>query len=648
MSIETTTSTNRIKRLDDNLINKIAAGEVVERPASVVKELVENCLDASATKVTVELREGGRKRILVSDNGSGMSKTDAFNALLRHATSKIRDAEDLFNLNTMGFRGEALASISSVCKFTLMTCEQGSTDGVRLQTDGGGQLEETPWQSAGGTTMICDDIFYNVPVRQKFLKAAQAEYGAVLEFMRAVAMSSPHVDFTLVHNGKEVLRASTVEMKKVNNRLVMDERALRARFAQVMGGDAGLGMIYAAAEGPYASMTALISAPGVERTTAKDMLIFVNGRWVKDKSLRFAVLRGYHSHLLRGKYPVVALFLTLDSGLVDANVHPAKTEVRLQYATEIHSMVAGAIREGLRKADWASHSSHEALAPKSNFQSSDNSDNAPAKSFWSGKAPSSAASVASLRTPPDWGEAPKAARWRDVTPVGSSEMSTRSANLFDDLASDVRSSFASPQVSATQSVPWHELSYMGAVADCYLLFGHGDRRSGARLLAVDQHAFHERVLYERLIRNTELLRSSQTLLVPEGVTLDPGAVESLKGIKAQLESTGFRFDIIDDSTVEVRAVPVLLAKSELQTLFESLARHEKSAMPLEGNAGLTHDILATMACHGAVRAGEALGESELKTLINEAKDVDFFHNCPHGRRVFRWWDEAQIARWFDR
>jgi DNA mismatch repair protein MutL len=391
-------------------------------------------------------------------------------------------------------------------------------------------------------------------------------------------------------------------------------------------------------------MTALISAPGVERTSAKDMLVFVNGRWIKDKSLRFAVLRGYHSHLLRGKYPVVALFLTLDSGLVDANVHPAKTEVRLQYATEIHSMVAGAIRDGLRKADWASHASHESLSSKSNFRATEDSAHAPTKSFWSGAASSTSAPI---RTPSDWGDVPKAARWRDVTPAPS-PTSSRSVTLFDDLASDVTAQAVSPQVSATQSVPWHELSYMGAVADCYLLFGHGDRRSGARLLAVDQHAFHERVLYERLMRDTDLLRSSQTLLVPEGVTLDPGAVESLKGIKSQLESNGFRYDIIDESTVEVRAVPVLLAKSDLQALFESLARHETSAMPLEGNAGLTHDILSTMACHGAVRAGEALGESELKILINEAKDVDFFHNCPHGRRVFRWWDEAQIARWFDR
>ena len=168
------------------------------------------------------------------------------------------------------------------------------------------------------------------------------------------------------------------------------------------------------------------------------------------------------------------------------------------------------------------------------------------------------------------------------------------------------------------------------------------------MLAVDQHAFHERVLYERLIRNTDLLQSSQSLLVPEGVTLRREAVEAIRSLKPQLEANGFRIEIIDETMVEVRAVPVLLSKSDLQVLMESLAEHEQSPMPLDGNVGLAHDILATMACHSAVRAGEKLGDVELKMLINEARDVDFFHNCPHGRRVFRWWDEAQIGRWFDR
>ncbi len=632
---------SRIHLLDDTLINKIAAGEVVERPASVVKELIENSLDAGATKISVELQEGGRKRILISDNGSGMSRDDAAKALLRHATSKIKNAEDLFNLHTMGFRGEALASISSVCRFTLMTCEQGSTAGVRLQSDGGASVEEAPWQSSGGTTIICDDLFYNVPVRQKFLKAAAVEYGAVHELMQALALAHPVVDFTLVHNSKEVLRAPAITPDEKN------EITLRKRFSQVMRGDAGLGMVYVQTEGPYGSMTGMISAPGVERGSAKDMFLFINGRWIKDKSLRFAVLRGYHSHLLRGKYPVVAVFLKVDPGLVDANVHPAKTEVRLQYAQELHAMVAIAVREGLRRADWAAQASVEiGVGPSANKTSDDSSDAsswmAPSSrsQSWTSGAGASTSARSSFTASDTLSSSSRPAQWRDVTP--------KHRSLFDDLSTNNSPSHSVNVSAVTQSIPWSDLQYLGSIADCYLLFSHGDRQSGARLLGIDQHAFHERVLYERLARNTELLRASQALLVPEGLTLSVKEVQVLEELKSMLEEHGFKFDILGDNTIDVRAVPALLSKCDLQTLMESLASHKDSQMPIEGNIGLTHDMLSTMACHAAVRAGEKLGENELKILLNEARDVDFFHNCPHGRRVFRWWDEAQIARWFDR
>jgi DNA mismatch repair protein MutL len=629
---------NRIQQLDENLINKIAAGEVVERPASVVKELVENSIDAGATKITIELQDGGRQRIVISDNGHGMSPDDARLAIIRHATSKIRSTEDLFNLQTMGFRGEALASISTVSRFALMTCEQGQSQGVRLSTEGGSPIETTPWQSSGGTTIICDDIFYNVPVRQKFLKSSASEYGAVLELIQAIALSHPQIDMTLVHNAKEVLRAPAIAGEELT------EARLRARFAQVMRGDGGLAMVYRTATSPWASMTALVSAPGVERGSAKDMFLFVNGRWVRDKSLRFAVLRGYHSHLLRGKYPVLALFLTMDPGLVDANVHPAKTEVRLQYANEIHGMVASAVRESLRSAEWSAASSVPVLERPSGIETlteSDKTESEISKIFGSASRERSFAD-SSARQP---AYSPRPARWSDVTPEAP-------LGTFVDRAPSAASVslFESPVVTrpVQESIPWKELRYLGAIADCYLLFSHGDRRSGARLLTVDQHAFHERVLYERLIRNADLLCSSQALLVPEGVTLTPNEVDSLRELKDPMETNGFRYDIVDDQTVEVRAVPVILAKADIAQLMEAIARHKASALPLDGNAGLAHDLLATMACHGAVRAGETLGDAELKVLIQEASDVDFYHNCPHGRRVFRWWDEAQIARWFDR
>lgn len=633
----------RIQLLDDSLINKIAAGEVVERPCSVVKELVENAIDAGATKITVDIQDGGKKRILISDNGCGMSPSDAKKSLLRHATSKIKTAEDLFNLNTMGFRGEALASISAVCRFTLMTCEQGQNEGVKIQMNGDSDIVSSPWQSSGGTTIICDELFFNVPVRKKFLKASGTEYAAILELLQALALSNTNIEFTLIHNGKETLRASAQGGFHRDSR----EAVLRKRFSQVMKGDAGLDMIYIEGESQWGRVAALISAPGVERASSKDMFLFVNGRWVKDKSLRFAVLRGYHSHLLRGRYPVAAVFLSVDPSLVDANVHPAKTEVRLQYASEIHNMIAHAVRSGIRKGEWAARPSHAIFLKADLTSAVDGEENSISSNH------DSLAFSSHRSDHPDQPLRHSAAVWRDVTPsfaqMGSG--SGRSPDVGADWTLDhSRFDRLSPdqdQAESNQIVPWRELRYFGSVADCYLLFGHGERASGARLLVVDQHAFHERIIYERLVRDGTLLKSSQTLLVPECVHLGPKATSTIKEMLPVLSNNGFVLDVLDDSNIEVRAVPVLLAKSDVAMLLETIAS-QSDKLPMDDNIGLLHDHLATFACHAAVRAGESIGHDELKVLLTEADSVDFYHNCPHGRRVLRWWEESQIGRWFDR
>lgn len=629
-----------IQLLDDNLINKIAAGEVVERPASVVKELVENCLDAGATRVTVELIEGGRKRILISDNGSGMDKSDALLALKRHATSKIRRDEDLFNLHTMGFRGEALASIAAVSRFTLMTCQQDSSDGVRVVSEGGAEPDVSPWQSNGGTTIIVDDLFFNVPVRAKFLKSASTEYGNVVELMQSLALSWPQVDFTLVHNGREQLRAPAVSSPKDESAAsgLLSEADLRGRFAQIFKSEAKTPMIYSATEGPYAQLTALLSAPGVEKATGRDIYIFVNGRLVRDKAIRFSVLRGYHSHLLKGKFPVAILFLKMDPGLVDVNVHPSKTEVRLQFASELQGMVAMAIRDAIRKAAWSAADDAITSQQLSSAETHDSgfagasSTKAASHSWFSGRsafpAPSPSTSIETQASHGTRRDQASAFSWEPA--------SERSITI--------------PERAPQEAIPWDELHYMGSVADCYLLFNHGERKSGSRLLAVDQHAFHERILYERLCNNADLLRSSQKLLVPEILTFTAKDVTALVSCQSTMAQNGFTFEVMDETTIELKAVPTLLAKADPEALMAAFIRsHEAESMvPLENNSGLAHDLLATMACHAAVRAGESLGDNELKALLAEARGVDFFHNCPHGRRVFRWWDEAQIGRWFDR
>lgn len=629
----------RIQLLDDLLINKIAAGEVVERPASVVKELVENCLDAGATRITVELTEGGKKRILVADNGAGMDRDDAVLALTRHATSKIKQDEDLFNLSTMGFRGEALASIAAVSKFTLVTCEQGKTEGVRVLSEGGATPDITSWQAPSGTTITVEDLFFNVPVRAKFLKTANTEYGNVLELMQSLALAWPQVDFTLVHNGKEQLRAAAVASS-----LGHTDDVLRKRFTQIFKQEATTPMVSAAAEGSYGQISAIVSAPGVEKATARDIYMFVNGRFVKDKALRFAILRGYHSHLLRGKYPIVVMFLTLDPGLVDVNVHPSKTEVRLQFASELQGMIAMAIRDALRRAEWSAPT--DPVKERSTVFDLAGEEASPGRAWASPVVHSHSSSEESSKpSRASWAFAPTSSAGAAFSERSTLPLQSRSAfgaSLFGDQP------LAIPNAQSEAAIPWRELVYLGSISDCYLLFSHGDRRGGARLLAVDQHAFHERVLYEKLCNNANLLKRSQSLLVPEVLTFSPSEIESLKECQQVMEANGFRLGFVANDTVEVLAVPMILAKADAEVVLQAFMRRADSDTPMETNVGLAHDMLSTMACHGAVRAGEALGEDELRTLLAEAQDVDFFHNCPHGRRVFRWWDEQQIGRWFDR
>ncbi|MCX6116716.1 MAG: DNA mismatch repair endonuclease MutL [Proteobacteria bacterium] len=680
-----------IQVLDDALINKIAAGEVVERPASVVKELVENSLDAGATRITVELLDGGKKRILVSDNGSGMDQEDAILSLKRHATSKIRIDEDLFNLNTMGFRGEALASIASVSKFTLMTCKisgdakavaeaSGSTSGVRIYTEGGAPLEVQPWQSSGGTTLVIEDLFFNVPVRAKFLKSGATEYGYVLELMQSLALAWPKIDFTFVHNGKEIMRAPEASnpSSTVSKDHVWTEAQIRERFLQIFKQEQNTTMMFTSAESQYASMTCLISAPGVEKSTSRDIYIFVNGRLVKDRSLRYAILRGYHSHLLRGKFPIALISLVMDPSLVDVNVHPSKTEVRFQFPSELQGMVAMAIRDAIRKGEWASptlqgaNTYQEHTRGTSDIEHNDDLDlnsKGPSRAAHSGSDVFQRSAAESMprnfsgtnlsrvmRSPALLQD--RATVAQNLFRGSSFETSTSAENgLFEvkdgsDSNHNSNVSFHSAVQKGSlndESIPWQELSYLGSIDDCYLLFSHGERRNGSRLLAVDQHAFHERILYEKLCNNASLLSQCQTMLVPEVIELEPHQMERLQAGMKILEGHGFKMKMISPTILEVWGIPAILSRAEPESLVRAMIEDGRFLSATENEtAVLAHDLMSTMACHAAVRAGESLGENELRALIREASTVDFFHNCPHGRRVFKWWSSDQIGRWFDR
>lgn len=637
----------RIHVLDDSVINKIAAGEVVERPASVVKELVENALDAGAHRIDVALELGGTRSLVVTDDGGGMAAEDARLAVVRHATSKIRYADDLFNISSMGFRGEALASIAAVSRFTLSTRLKDSDAGTRLIVNGGEAQAAQAWSGATGTSIAVENLFFNLPVRAKFLKAPATEYGHCLELLQAFALAHPKVAFSLTHNGKEQFRVPAVDLE--------GEAALRSRAAAVLGKETADALQYVESHSRYGDVTGLVSPPGFEKVTSKHIVTFVNGRWVKDKTVRYGILRGYHSHLLKGRFPVAIIQLAMDPSLVDVNVHPAKTELRFQYPTEVQNLLALAIRDRLRDADWAQAPSLAASASPSALSGS-----MPAARVTTVSHTGSSLRGASARPVHDEGDdgfghgasarapagasrivrgAPSGLFGHAVArPQPATVMPFVGPGAFDDLGS-----MDAIEDGRPTRIAWTEMDYLGSFDRCYLFFDAGER-----LLVVDQHAFHERILFERLSRDESLLGKSQPLLVPEAVELSPTEVQELRARKHLLLKRGFDFELEGDTTVAVTAVPAILAGRNIADVIADLAKEIVLDEGTLANADLSRHLLATAACHAAVRAGEELGDGELKQLLAEAHTVDFFHNCPHGRRVLKWWTRGDVARWFDR
>ncbi len=592
---------SRIHLLEDDVINKIAAGEVVERPASVVKELVENALDAGATEIGIDLLEGGRKLIAVSDNGSGMAPDDMVLAVRRHATSKITNVDDLFRIQSMGFRGEALASIASVSRFTLTSRQPHAANAARLQVDGGvvGALQSC--SADLGTTISVEDLFSQVPARAAFLKSAPAELAHITELVRAMALAHPHVKISLKHNRKEqmLLLAQSIEVHTP----WFGEAVLRARFAAAsQEQDLVASMLYVQRADESFQWEALLTPPGFEKPSSRGMYFFVNNRLVRDQSLRYAVLRGYHGHLLKGRYPVSVLRLTVNPSLVDVNVHPAKVEIRLQYASDIYNHISGGVRDRLRQADFAA--APVFTAP-------------PLELSEQGQQP------AVLRTSTPLSRMPGSYR----------EM--RAAQLSNTVT-------ASSAMTASEVIPWHELNFIGTFDKLYLLFGGNER-----MLVVDQHAFHERILFERLMADPDVLGGCQPLLVPESMPLTPQQREVWDAIAPAIIKLGFDLRLQGDTDLEVHGVPALLMRRDPILLLSALL-DECQTSDADALAKVAHLALATIACHAAVRGGEELTEDDLRQLLAQATTVDFYHNCPHGRRVFKWWSKSEVARWFDR
>jgi len=586
----------RIHRLPDDLANQIAAGEVVERPSSVVKELVENALDSGATRVKIELEQGGVALVRVSDDGAGMGADDSVLALERHATSKIDRKEDLFALRTFGFRGEALPSIASVSRLKLLSRAHGSEEGTEVLVDGGGRPRVKPAGAAEGTTVEVRDLFFNVPARRKFLKSTGTESAHVGEAMLLGALARPDVSFFLVRDGR-----AAREWLRVPTR--------RERVAQTIDGErleTCLGE-----RGPL-RIEAHLAAPERARAGTVGLHLLVNGRPVRDRQLARAVSQAYGSVLEPGRYPVGAVYVDLPPDQVDVNVHPQKAEVRFA--------------DGRALFDAVTRELHAALARAFNL---------PALGTgrpWSLPRPAAPSSVptATLFVPevgPDpWELAP----FSD-DPSAHESLAERTLTPTIDIggAGALRpAAELAPRALFEGSGFYASLEFLAQVRGTFLVCSGSDG-----LYVLDQHAAAERVTFDRLRRAFDARTlSMQRLLIPDVVELLPAEVAMLEEHGEEVASFGVELRAVGTSAVAVHAVPTLLMRGHPERLVRDLvAELSRAATRPFGDA--TDLVLATMACHGSIRAGDALSREEAVALLRALDPIDFAGHCPHGRPV---------------
>ncbi len=584
----------QIRRLPESLVNRIAAGEVVERPAAALKELIENAIDAGATRIAVQLVEGGLSRIEVTDDGCGMTPSDMSLALERHATSKLPD-EAIEQVVTLGFRGEALPSIASVARFTLESRPQGAAQGWRRVVDHGDLVEDGPAALPPGTRVRVEQLFHKVPARRKFLRTARSEYAACKDVVHRLAMARPDIGFKLDHGDRRALALQSGE-------------ALATRVAGIIARELADNGVAIDLERGSMQLTGIAGLPTYNRGVADHQYLFVNGRPVKDRLLTGAVRGAYSDMLARDRHAVLALFLNLPPEEVDVNVHPAKTEVRFRDGQVVRGFIVSGLRQALATGDRRSAQSPD-VAAMGRWKSE------PVAEPWAEPSPV----LRSMFEGRDW-SAPTTGG------VASPRPDWRGAD-GETLAAPMGRAEQAEELSA-ESAQYPLGIARGQVANTYIVAEAVDG-----LVLVDQHAAHERLVLERLraAGAEDAIKRSQALLLPEVVELEETACDRLEDAADKLAALGLVIERFGPSAMLVRAVPSTLGKSNpaalLRDIDDDLAKHGE-ALLLGEKLDL---VLATMACHGSVRAGRTLSVAEMNALLREMERTPRSGQCNHGR-----------------
>ena len=576
---------SKIVLLSEDLINKIAAGEVIERPASVIKELLENSLDADATKITVELEESGKKRIKISDNGEGMTPEDAEKSILRHATSKIRSVEDLFSIKTLGFRGEALASIAAVSKLVITTKQKNGLEGFALHIEGGNIINRNVVASEQGTTIEVQDIFFNTPARKKFLKTDAVELKHCLDIVTHYALANPKVTFKFIHNNYTLLHSPALN-------------DARSTIASIYGIQTAKELLEVKYEDEAAKISGFISKPYHVRNDKNQQVLFVNGRWIKNSDVTNAVYDGYHSTLFVNKHPVFVLHLQLNPETIDVNVHPQKQEIKIEQKELVTTAVSLAVREALQS---------NKLMPTVDVNTE--------QQVTFGTSLPRIETKAAVKYP--------------------FEPSVQTVFAVEETAAEYKSAEYNEQNNVpivaeqlqSNNLAHEKLPVMKLFGQVHKTYFIAETEGG--LFYIDQHAAHERVMYESLLKQ-HLHGKVEVQQLLQGEIFEVSTAEKilLEEKIEEFKTLGFELEHFGGNTFVVKTIPLVFGKVKIKELMHdllALLENQKSILEKK------EEILTRMACRAAVMAGDVVTIPQMENILAQLSKTELPYTCPHGR-----------------
>jgi DNA mismatch repair protein MutL len=609
MPTSTDTNKPKIRVLSDDLANQIAAGEVVERPASVVKELVENSIDAGATLIRLDIEGGGKKKIRIMDNGMGMLPEECKLAFSRHATSKISAFSDLETIQSLGFRGEALPSIASVAKVRCTSARSENQGGKLIVVEGGTLVEDKDFACPQGTTIEVAQLFYSTPARSKFLKGDSTEFSHITQVVTQQALAYPSIQFQLIHNGRDVIQTLPTDQTHY-------------RIAELFGADLGKSLVQVNSSSGDYQLEGYVSNPVYTRSNRSAQYCFINGRFVRDKVILHATQQGY-SHLLpKGQHPALFLYLTMDPKLLDVNVHPSKAEVRFAFQQDVHQFVSRSIREALEK---------NMQAPVEDVRSIN--DDIPIHSNYSKP----------IETP-SW-----LSKSEETTSVSQGNLSETLRAMSGSHGFEAQNTTPSSQVTWFDKPPipvshliYSEFEPLGQLDSSFIIM-----QGKKGLLVVDQHVAHERILYERFREAAKDKKIEvQNLLFPLTVEFSPAETEVLTPHLDRLRGLGLELETFGKNEFLLRSVPAILKNID----NEKLLRDTIELLPKGGDENVLHDkyedVLIMMSCRNAIKVNHPLNLDQIRKLISDLEQTTMPFTCPHGRPISLLFDMDDILKKF--